>query len=138
MPQANFQIERNTSSKVLIENVNNKSSSIGGEVRKEILPRQYDSSIVFFRKNRRRLPEIARNLEPSLSCCQIQPGVGSLSRYTYTTVFTIKTSRCTKILSIVLKCAQNARNYLSNERICMNIRKFSLGVHTEIYGVFKV
>ena len=55
------------------------------------------------------------------------------------------------MLSIILKRVQNARNYLSNERLCMkfgrffeeiywkkNIRKIRRRVHTEICVVFKV
>ena len=53
-------------------------------------------------------------------------------------------------MSIILKCAQNARNYLSNEWLCMKFGLFLAeilkseyqeirrGVHTEIYGVSKV
>ena len=88
--------------------------------------------------------DIARNLEPNFdkffvlitwicfvngwSCCHIRSCTGSLSRYTYTTVFTVKKGgHWTKILSIVLKCVQNGWNYLSNERFCM---KFSLALES--------
>ena len=85
--------------------------------------------------------DIARNLEPNFdkffvlitwicfvngwSCCRIRSCTGSLSRYTYTTVFTVKKGgHWTKILSIVLKCVQNGWNYLSNERFCMKFWRF--------------
>ena len=83
-----------------------------------------------------------------LSRCQIWPSKGSMSRYTNMTVFTVKLKgTAERIPSIILKRVQNVINYLSNERVCMKFgrlfaeilkSKFRCGVHTEIYGVFKV
>ena len=77
-----------------------------------------------------------------LSRCQIRPGTGSLSRYTYTTVFTVKnwplnenTVNCSEMCNEGF--AWNLDDF--SRRYCKAyIRKFSRGVHTKIYGVFKV
>ena len=60
-----------------------------------------------------------------LSRCQVRLATGSLSRYAYTTVFTVKNWPLNEnTVNIVLKCVQNARNYLSNERFCVKFGRF--------------
>ena len=60
-----------------------------------------------------------------LSRCQIWPSKGSMSRYTNTTVFTVKLKgTAQRIPSIIPKRVQNVINSLSNERVCMKFGWF--------------
>ena len=45
-----------------------------------------------------------------------------------------KRHRWTKIMSIILKCVQNARNYLSNERFCLKFGRFFAEILKSEYG----
>ena len=85
-----------------------------------------------------------------LSRCQIWPSTGSMSRYTNMTVFTVKKEplneyrqlfwnvfKMQEILSRMRGFPWNLEDF-SRRYWKANIRKFRYGVHTEIYGVFKV
>ena len=56
----------------------------------------------------------------ALSRCQIRPSPGSMPQDTLQS----KRHRWTKIPSIIQKCVQKARNYLSNERFCLKLGRF--------------
>ena len=83
-----------------------------------------------------------------LSRCQIRSSTGSMSRYTNITVFTVKKEplnentvlKCLNVQEIISRVRGFAWNLddFSRRYWKANIRKFHRGVHTEIYGVFKV
>ena len=108
--------------------------------------------------------DIARNLEPNFdkffvlitwmcfvngrSCCRIRSCTGSLSRYTYTTVFTVKKRwplnenivDCSKWMKLSLEqeVLHEVLTIFRGDIAKRTSLYFSLGVHTEMYGVFKV